>query len=83
MKMVLTFKGGGRVAVDVTEFTTRKNSTMLSRDAFYFEHLTWTTPADWTSKLHAVDLSEVVCIHIERSTSHPSTTLQEAVPDGE
>lgn len=57
MKLEITFKSGAQVAVDVTEFSTGKS--VIDQE---LTKLSWTTPEDWTRKLHTVKLDEIVCL---------------------
>lgn len=57
MKLEITFKSGAQVMVDCTEFSTEKSVVTGEIQA-----LNWTTPANWSRKLHSVKLDEVVCL---------------------
>jgi len=58
MRMQITFKSGAQVEVDVSKFTT----TTSPLDGNVLTGMKWSTPEDATSKLHHLDMSEVVCI---------------------
>ena len=57
MKMLIVFKSGAKVEVDVESFETAKNAASgeLSR-------LAWVTPDGATSKLHTINLGEIAAI---------------------
>lgn len=57
MKMEITFRNGVQILVDVTGFETKKSLI----DGKITE-LNWTTPDEWTRKLHKLDLDEILCI---------------------
>lgn len=58
----ITFKSGAQVFVDLDEFTSTRNRWEGGR----LSGLEWTTPADWSRKLHWLDLSEVACLVVVR-----------------
>ena len=56
MKMQVTFKSGAQITVDADEVTTGRQPTGdLTK-------LAWTTPDDWVTKLHTLDVREVVAV---------------------
>jgi hypothetical protein len=57
MKLEITFKSGAQVTVDVTEFSTKRSQISNT-----YGELNWTTPKDWTRKLHSVDLEQIACL---------------------
>lgn len=62
MKALIIFKSGAQISVDMDQITT-------TRDRLNPGHITqleWVTPNDWTSKLHTVQVSEIVAIVAQR-----------------
>ena len=57
MRIQVTFKGGAQIEADVEEFETAPSALdgALNR-------INWTTPGNWTRKLHTIELSEVAAI---------------------
>lgn len=61
MKMVLTFKSGVQVRVDVGEVPKIRRNTLTGAVG----DLSWTNPNEWTSRLVDFDMSELACVHVE------------------
>jgi hypothetical protein len=57
MKAQITFRSGAQITFDVTSLVTGR-----SKIEGELHRLTWESPDDWTTKLHQVDLSEIVAI---------------------
>lgn len=76
MKMVLTFKSGAQIRIDVTEYTACPN-IMGGIDS-----LRWTTPDTWKTKLSCVDLNEVAAIHAENDDTEPARETHDTSTDG-
>lgn len=70
MKAQITFRSGVQIAFDVTSLESGRGR--IEGD---LQQLTWETPSDWTTKLHRVELSEVVAIVMLREPGE--------VPDGD
>jgi hypothetical protein len=57
MRIEITFRSGAQITADVEEFS--GSWSVIKGD---LRSLKWTTPDDWTRKLHRIELSEVVGI---------------------
>lgn len=67
MKAQIIFKSGATVEVDIDEITTGRTPITNKLTS-----LNWKTPADWTAKLHTVDLSEIAAIVIRDEPNGPT-----------
>lgn len=65
MRMQITFTSGAQIVVDTDEFTSLRSRL----DGSSLNGLNWTSPPDWTAKLHWLRLSEVVAIVAVRDGS--------------
>ena len=57
MKLQIHLDTGALIEVDADSFATQKD-----RATQHINHLEWTTPDGWLSKLHSVDLDRIVAI---------------------
>ena len=61
MKMIIVFKGGGQIRVDIEDVTTKRSVVTNELTG-----IDWATPGDWTSKLHTVEIDQIAAVVIER-----------------
>ena len=57
MKIQVTFKSGAQIEFEVDEFSTGRDS--LTRD---LTAVNWKTPANWTRRLHTIEVEEIIAI---------------------
>lgn len=65
MKMVLTFRSGVQVRVDVTEVPDIRRNAATGAVG----DLSWRNPDDWSAYLIDFDISQLACVHVERSVT--------------
>lgn len=62
MKMVLTFKSGVQVRVDVDQVPGIRRNVVTGAVG----DLSWSSADDWSERLVDFDMSQLACVHVER-----------------
>lgn len=62
MQMVLTFRSGVQVRVDVADVPTIRPNNLTGTVG----NLGWITPDDWSACLVDFDMAQLACVHVER-----------------
>lgn len=64
MKAKIYLRNGAIIEADIDALTTTRNAASRNLTA-----MNWTTPDDWTSKLHTIELAEIIAVVITREQS--------------
>jgi hypothetical protein len=60
-RVQITLKSGAQIEFDCDELTTGRNQLTN-----HLSSMNWSTPADWSKKLHLIELEEIAAIVVLR-----------------